>query len=325
MAFRSTNAAALINNRIDKRLVSTLEDNFVLARFAETRPLNKHDGDTVQLTFWNNPAISTGQADELAGGNENAMTFTNVNVSVGFYADDFAFSELGEAIDKTGSVLSGHVGRTIFQVAGTIDTITRDALSAVTATSTRVVNGHVIGSTLAATDTFNIAEVNHVFTVLDGRNVVPHPMSPSCYAGIFHTRPCGDMRGDTGGANGFNDMTWNDWMRRTDASALASGDIKKIIGVDPYKSTNIQRLTDGNSVTYYNNFILGKESLVTTSINGLAAPGEKGGRPLVRVIPKMFSHATPYANKIRVVFKFYYGATIIDETRMMMLQTASAS
>ncbi len=323
-ALRTGDITALVNNRIDRKLVPTLEKSFRLARFAEQRPLEKGQGDTVQLMFWDNPTISTAQADELAAGNENSLGNTTVTVQVGFYADDYAFSELAEAIDKTGSILSGHVGRAVYQVSGTYDTIVRDALSAAVATSTRVANGKTVANLLAS-DTVNIPELNHIVTVMEGRDVEPHPKAMGYYGAIYHTRNCGDMRGDTGGG-GPMALTWNDWSRRTSPGQLKSGELGDMLGIMPIKSTNIQRLTNGAGVVYYNAFVLGADALVMTSINGLAAAaGERGGRPLVRVIPKMFSHATPFANKIRVVFKFYTGATIIDSTRLIMHQIASAS
>ena len=329
MALRSSAIADLVNNRIDKRIVPTLESNFELAMFAEQRPLQRGDGDTEQLTFWNNPALNSAPSDEYASGNANSLTHTIVTVSVNMHADDYSISEFAEFIDKTGSVLSGHTGRMIYWVRGVYDIICRDALSAVAATSVRVANGATVGTTLTALDSLNIPELNFIFTLMQGRNVEAHSKAQGTgvkYPGVYHSRPLGDLRADTGGAGGGNEMAWNDWARRARQGQLASGDVGAMIGIKPVQSTNIQRLTDANGVVYYQNFVFGDHAFVVTSINGLAAPpGARGGKPLVRVIPKEYGHATVYGNVNRIVGKFYAGANIIDSTRMVMHQTASAA
>ena len=121
-------------------------------------------------------------------------------------------------------------------------------------------------------------------------------------------------------------LTWNDWSRRTAPEQLKNGELGDVIGIMPIKSTNIQRLTDGNGIVYYQGFVLGDNSFMATSISGAAAPpGDRGGRPMVRVIPKSINHATIFGNVIRVVGKFFAGASLIDDTRMVLHQVASSS
>jgi N4-gp56 family major capsid protein len=324
---RTSDIANLIVKRIDRKLVETLEKNFVLADLGQPRLLRKNEGDTVQVHFWDNPTASTLASDELAGASENSLSFTTATVTVLFYSNDFAFSEFAEAIDVSGSIESGYVGRAIYNINEVIDTIVRDSVDSPAAASTRVANGKAVASSITTADTINMYELNFITTTLEGRNVRAHPKGMGGYCGVFHTQQIGDLRADTGGSTNPQTATWYDMARRNDPAMFRNGTVGQVLNITVKRSTNIQRQLGATAgdVPYYNSFVFGNEAFMITSINGLSQPGTRGGRPLVKIIPAEMNHATPLGNKHRVVWKMYFGSAPIDDTRYFLFQSASSA
>lgn len=325
-AMRTSDIASLIVTRIDQKLISTLEKNFILADLGQPRTLNKNQGHTVQVHFWDNPVASTVPSDEAAGASENSLSFTTASVTVNFYSNDFAFTEFAEAIDVSGSIETGYVGRAVYNINEVIDTIVREAVDG--GTQTRLANAKTT-ATFLTTDTINVYELNFMTTSLEGQNVKPHPKDPGGgYCGVFHTQQVGDLRADTGGSTNPNVATWYDVTRRNAPEDFANGSVGRVMNVTIKRSTNIQRIGTGGSgsnVAFYTSFVFGDEAFMITSINGLAQPGTRGGRPLVKMIPAEMNHATPLGNKHRVVWKAYFGAAIIDNVRFYVFQSASSA
>lgn len=324
-AAERSDITALFTTYIQPQAIPTLENELVLCRLGVPKPIPANSGDTTQVQFPANLTSSTVPVSELATGFANQLSYTTATMRVFFYANDIQFSKLVDAINEV-NYRDSAFGRLAYNAAETADLICRDALDDMT-TNVQVVNDKTVGTDLAATDILNVSEINDATTTLRVANVRSHPMFPGAYALVIHNRNAGDLRGDTGGGSNPNALTWYDQHRRGDQSMLDNALIGRTMGAEVLETSAIQNLTDGNSINYYNCFMIGDNLFMTGQIGGLNGAPEtrEAGGGVVSLIPPEVSQATPFGNRYILAWNYYTGAGLIDDNRGVLLQAASAA
>ena len=313
---------------IQPNAIPTLENSLLMYRFGEPQVIPRNAGDTVQVQYFTNLTSSTVPVSELVGGFANSIGATPVTLRVRFFANDVQFSRLVDVINQA-NWRQGAIGRLIYNAAETADLLARDALAGMT-TNVQLVNDRATAATFVATDTLNVDEINQAVTTLKVANVASHRLTPGRYPLILHSRVVGDLKGDTGGGSNPNALTWYDFARRNDMSAIENGRVGAVMGAEVFETNACPRFTTGGAgadIIYYEGFLIGDSLFMTGAIGDLpSAPDSiNSGRPLIHLIPPSRTVVTPHDNLWVIPWDFYGAAGLIDGNRGVDLFAASAA
>ena len=317
---------SLFTLNIVPQAIPTLENKILLYALGEPKPIPVNSGDNIQVQIYDNLTPSTTPAHELVTGLAASQTFSTATMRVRYYANDVQFSQWTDLVNEA-NFRDSAFGRLIFNAAEVADLLARDVLDDMT-TNVQVVNNKTVGTDLAATDTHNISEINDATTTLQVANADPHRMGEGKFIHVIASRVAGDLRGDTGGGSNPNAVTWYDIQRRLgNGSAIEDASMGATHGCKILVTSAIQRLTDSNSITYYNNFVIADNLFMTGWMGGLPGAPEsvEAARTLIHLIPPEYSPATPHGNLWILSWDYSAGVGLIDDNRGVLLQSASAA
>lgn len=232
---------------------------------AQVRNVPMNSGKTVYFTRFSPLAVATTALSEAANPSGSDMTGATVSATLADYGD---FVKVGSLYSMTSieEGLSEHIDVIGQQAGETIDTLIRAELAS--GATTQLPSGAAAVTAIHTTDVLTGAEIRRAVRTL--KNNKAQKFDGGLFRGIIGPYTAMDLMGNS---------EWLDAHRYTDSSALKSGVVGKLHGVEFVESNNQHyTLTGGfstsatNIANVYSNFVFGKNAYGVINLGSIKAP-----------------------------------------------------
>jgi N4-gp56 family major capsid protein len=318
MAFNTTINTSLLTTYLIRKFVPALEKELQLHRFTTKAMIPPGEGNVGRFNVFSSPAAATSFIAEgtATAGEITTLTTSPTNVTIREYGQFLKMTRLQDMAAVKGT-RDEVADRMAYAAALTIDGLVRTRAKGGTAL---LANG---ASTLAATDTLSARDlITASLETLSGdndvvglRGVQGHPDGE--FAAVVHPEAEADMVSEA--ATSTNKVVWSEIVKHvpgTEGQQKAiKGSMGSVYGTACYRSQNVDTSVLTNTITAFNNFVIGDGALGCVALEDMD--------PVIYVnTPSSGDVGNPYRNFSTIAWHVFYGDALIDANRVVRLYSA---
>lgn len=289
----------------NRTLLERLLPNLVYTQYGQSKPMPKHEGDTVNFRRFDSLEPATTALTEGVTPAGNTIKISKVEATVKQYGD---FIEISDKLDMVGidPVLTETTEVLGEQAGLTIDTIARDIV--LEGTNVMYAGGKSGKSELTASDVLKGEDVMKAVRNLRRQNV--KPMQGGFYIGIIDADVAADLM--------QNDKLWQDVSTYNGGVAVMKGELGKMHGVRFVSTGNAKITEDGSgSAKVHRTLIIGQGAYGVIDVNG-------SRKPQVIVKPHgSAGTADPLNQRATTGWKALFTAVRLNELAMIRIESGA--
>lgn len=310
-----------IKEYYERKLLKNAEPALIHDQCGEKYTIPKGSGHTIEWRKFSSLPKATTALTEAVTPDGDVLNVVRVQGTVYQYGSFIRTSDRLEleAFDPIISETSELQGA---QAGATLNTITRDVLAG--ATNKCWPNGKSARSSLASTDTISLKDIFNMVAIMRANNVPT--IDGSNYVVFIHPYIANDLMM----ANLTSHGSWIDVTKYSNAEQIFKGELGQIGGARFVQSSECKIWKDSNGpvktaatqsadAVYYSVFqtlMVGKGGYAVTELAG-------GG--LEYIVKPLGYGEDPLNQRASMGWKAMKGATILDQTRLLSLETVCAT
>lgn len=305
----TANQATEVKQYYNRTLLSRLTPALVFDKFAQKKPMPKHNGKTVEFRKFNSLAPATTPLTEGVTPDGSNFSVTPKTAALAQYGDFIQTSDVlnDVAIDPVTTEIVELLGE---QAGLTIDTIAREVLSG--GTSIQYAGAKTGTASITASDKISYAEILKAVRTLKKNHA--KPFEDGYYVGFINAAQAYDLQ---------QDPMWQDVSKYNGAKAIMDGEIGKIGKVRFIETENLKVKTGAGAsgIDVHCAIILGKDAFGTVELEG------KGGVETIIKTPKGNDGNTndPLNQRSTAGWKAMKAYVILEELALLRLECAASN
>lgn len=306
-----------IKEYYEKQLLRAAEPNLVHDQFGEKYTIPQGSGHTIEFRKFTSLAKATTPITEAVTPDGSVLNVEHITASLSQYGDFIRTSDRLqlEAIDPIINETSKLQGA---QAGLTLNTVTRDTLAG--ATNKFWANGGAARSSLTASNTIQVADIFKAVAKLRAANA---PTIGGDYVAIIHPWIANDLMTAISSSGSH---VWMDVHKYAAPENIFNGEIGKLGGVRFVTSTEAKIWNDSTCpsatspatgyLSVFQTLIIGEKAYAVTELSGAG---------LEYIVKPLGYGEDPLNQRASMGWKAMKTAVILDDTRMVSIESTSAS